>query len=467
MLRRKILQTLFTLPALQTLSAQEFSRKYDCDVIVVGGGGAGLAAAVRASELGAKVILVEKYPFLGGNTLISGGFLGVVDPKRQEPLGIDDCADRHFKDIWENGDKLANPGLIKKLVHEAPMMLAWLEEKGVKFQDEVIEIYGSHFPRCHKPIYPNGTAYVRALTSSLMALKTEVLTNTSAFKLIQEKERVVGVRVCTGIKEFLIRASKGVILTSGGFGANPNLVAKYDARLGRLPTNCSSGSKGEMLLAAQAIGIDCVDLNEIQCLPGPLDKNTLRVRFHNDIRRFIFVNQQGQRFVDERARRDVLKEKILSQASQSCFCIIDNEALKTYDLLVRRDAVRAAESGAAFKAESLEELATLLSVPSEVLKHSIKERNDSIRFDEPHSRRFPIVQPPFWAAHVGMRIHYTMGGVKINDLANCLKKGEPVKGLYAAGEVTGGIHGRNRIGGNGLTDAFTFGLIAAESVLSS
>lgn len=465
MLRRTLLQTSVILPVVNLAQAHEHRWNHSCDVIVVGAGGAGLAAAVRASELGAKVILVEKNSFLGGNTLISGGFLGVVDPKRQIPLGIEDNADRHFRDIWENGDRLADPDLVRTLVDESPRMLTWLEEKGVKFQDEVIEIYGSHFPRCHKPIYPNGTAYVRALTSALMAHKAEVFTNCSVEEIIEENGRVIGVQAKREKGEILIRARKGVILTSGGFGANPFLVASYDPRLKGLPANCGSASQGDMLLAAQKLGADCVDLNEIQCLPGPMEKDTIRVRFHNDIRRFIFVNQQGKRFVDERSRRDVLKNEILKQDSQSCFCIIDNAALNTYDLLVRRDAIRAAESGGAYKADSPEELAALLNVSKDNLLHTIRQRNEEIKSDNPLSRRFPISSPPYWAARVGMRIHYTMGGLKTNPSAQCLRKGKPIPGLYAAGEVTGGIHGKNRIGGNGLTDAFTFGLIAAESAV--
>ena len=132
----------------------------------------------------------------------------------------------------------------------------------------------------------------------------------------------------------------------------------------------------------------------------------------------------------------------------------------------RRDAIRAAETGDAVKAQSLEELASALDIPSETLIKTIEERNAEIASDKPQSRRFPIQKAPFWAARVGMRIHYTMGGLQINEKAQCLKEGKPIPGLFAAGEITGGIHGRNRIGGNGLADAFTFGMIAAENLVS-
>lgn len=467
MFRRDFLLTTLAVAAPAAAFAQDFNWRLSCDVLVVGAGGAGLAAAVRASELGAEVILIEQNAHLGGNTLISGGFLGVVDPTRQAPSGISDSEEKHFQDIWDNGDKIGDPTLVRKLVHEAPRMLSWLETKGVKFQDEVIEIYGSHFPRCHKPIFPNGTAYVRALSGALMQKKVNVLTDTKAIELVQDDSgRVIGIKAASKGDEFFIRARKGVILAAGGFGANLKTVAVFDPRLKGLPSNCSSGSTGDMLFAARKIGASAVDLTEIQCLPGPISNKGIRVRFHNDVRRFVFVNDEGKRFVDERARRDELKEKILVQRNKSCYCIIDNDGLETLDLLVRRDAIRAAETGDAVKAPSLEELAFALNIPAESLIKTIEERNAEIASDKPQSRRFPIQKAPFWAARVGMRIHYTMGGLQINEKAQCLKEGKPIPGLFAAGEITGGIHGRNRIGGNGLADAFTFGMIAAENLVS-
>lgn len=294
-----------------------------------------------------------------------------------------------------------------------------------------------------------------------------MLTETKALELIQDdSSRVVGIKAASKGNEFFIRARKGVILAAGGFGANLRTVAAFDRRLKSLPSNCSSGSTGDMLFAARRIGASVVDLNEIQCLPGPISNKGIRVRFHNDVRRFVFINDEGKRFVDERARRDELKEKILVQRNKSCYCIIDNDGLETLDLLVRRDAIRAAETGDALKAQSLEELASALNIPAETLIKTIEERNAEIASDKPQSRRFPIQKAPFWAARVGMRIHYTMGGLQINEKAQCLKEGKPIPGLFAAGEITGGIHGRNRIGGNGLADAFTFGMIAAENLVS-
>lgn len=455
-----------SLPLISQVNSQEINWTHQCEVLVVGGGGAGLTAAARAGELKSDVILLEKNSVVGGNALISGGFLGVVDPVRQEPLGIHDSPERHFRDIWENGGKIGNRELIWRLVEESPRMLSWMESKGVKFQNNVIEILGSHFPRCHKPVFPHGSSYIRALTSSLMKDKVRIFTSVKATDLIKDSSgRVVGVKAQKGKEEFFIHAEKGVILATGGFGSNKSLVEKFDSRLTGLPTNCSSGSTGEILFVAAKIGVTTVDLKEIQCLPGPLPGGKIRVRFHNDVSRFILIDDQGNEFADTQTRRDILKEKILSTANKSCFCIIDNNALNSYDLLVQRDAIRASESGDAFKAHSIEELAIKIGVPPENLVQTIQNRNRAIAELSPLVRKYPIDKPPFWAARIGMRIHYTMGGLVINRNAQCLASGKPVPGLFAAGEITGGIHGKNRIGGNGLADAFTYGLIAAESVV--
>ncbi len=233
--------------------AQENDWDYDCDVLVIGAGAAGLSAAVRASELGARVILIEKREIIGGNTLISGGFLGVIDPVRQIPLGITDSEERHFNDIWINGGQIAKPALIRTLVKESQRMLGWLENKGVKFRNEVIEIYGSHHPRCHQPILPNGTSYVRALSSEAMSRKVQILNSTAGQKLLQNNEgRVIGAEARQKNKGVRIRADKAVILTAGGFGANQRMVESFDERLVGLPTNCTTGSTGEMLLPSQS-----------------------------------------------------------------------------------------------------------------------------------------------------------------------------------------------------------------------
>lgn len=469
MIRRKFLYALGAAsPFLPASSfASFFNRTEEAGIVIVGAGGAGLAAAARASELyKGKIIVLEKQSKIGGNTLISGGYLGVVDPKRQTPLQIIDSEEKHFQDIYVKGDCRGDPELIRTLVKNAPRMLKWIESQGVQFQNSVIEIYGSHFPRCHIPSLPNGLGYINTLSEKAMERGAEIRKNCQVTALIRDKSgRLSGLQYLDANNKLVtLRVKNAVILSGGGFGSNPDLVTKYDPRLSRLTHNTGPGSTGELLLAAEKVGCELIQMENIQCLPGVHPTGKIRVRFHNDVSRFILVNSEGNRFTDEGARRDLLKEAVLAQPGKMCFSVIDNDGFESYDLLMRRDAIRGIETGDAFKGETLDELALKMGVPGENLKNAVNAYNKAIEGTVNH----PIIQPPFWAARTSMSIHYTMGGLKINSRAQCLDaQGEVISGLYAAGECTGGIHGNNRIGGNGICDALTYGMIAAESAIST
>ncbi len=439
----------------------------EAGIIIVGAGGAGLAAAARASELyKGKIVVLEKQSKIGGNTLISGGYLGVVDPKRQGPLMIFDNEEKHFHDIYSKGEKQGDPDLIRTLVRHSPRMLEWIEAQGVQFQNTVIEIYGSHYPRCHVPSLPNGLGYINTLSEKAMENGTEIRKNCKVTTLIRDKNgRVSGVQYTdSSNKLFSLYAKKAVILTAGGFGANTKLVAMYDSRLANLTHNCGPGSTGEVLLAAEKIGCELIQMENIQCLPGVHPTGKIRVRFHNDVSRFILVNSEGNRFTDEGESRNLLKEAVLNQPGKMCFSVIDNDGFNSYDLLMRRDAIRGIESGDAFKGDTLEELAFKMKVPAKNLKKAVQTYNETIN----KGINNPIIKPPFWSARTSMSIHYTMGGLRINSKAQCLDRtGNVISGLFAAGECTGGIHGKNRIGGNGICDALTYGMIAAESAINT
>lgn len=446
-----------------------FSSEETADIAIVGAGGAGLAAALRASELiKGKIIVLEKNKHVGGSTLISGGYLGVVDPARQLPYGIYDSEEQHFQDISSNADNTGDPELIRHLVSKSKEMLEWLENAGMRFRPELIEIYGSHFPRCHVPEEPNGYGYISTLVNKSIQNNVEVRTGSPVMSLNTDKSgAVVGLTYLKDGKLQKINTNKGVILASGGFGANPAMVAKFNSRLAGLTCNCAPGATGEMLLQAEKCGAVLKDMDYIQCLPGVPSNGKIRVRFHNDISRFILVNSDGRRFVKEDSRRDVLRDAVLAQPGRSCFVIVDSEGFESYDLLMRRDAVRGIETGDAFKGSTLKELAGKLGVPSENLINSVEEYNRLCSNTLLANQHHPIVKAPFWAAKSSMSIHYTMGGISINSFAECLNgRRKAIAGLLAAGECTGGVHGKNRIGANGICDALTFGMTAAETLIS-
>lgn len=442
-----------------------------CDVLVIGGGGAGLSAAAAAAEKGAHVILLEKQAAVGGNTRFSGGFFAAVDPARQRRQGITDSLERFRNQIIENGGGRSDPVLAGILARGASEMLAYLEHKGMRFQDEVIEIYGAHWPRCHCPLLPNGEGYIRTMLGVAMEHGADIRVSSPVRRLLINTDgRVIGAeyRHSGGLRRVFAR--RGVVLASGGFGANRTFVEKVAPRLAGLTHNNTPGSTGEMLTEAARIGAELIDLAEIQCLPGCPPNRTHRVRLHNDVSRFIFVDQQGRRFIREDGRRDVLRDAVLGLPGSIAYSIVDDMGLRSYDILMQKEAVLGVETGDAWRADSVEELALAMGLDPAVLRRTVDTYNEGVRSGRdpfgkaPSELRHEIKTPPFWGCYAAMTVHYTMGGVRISPTAEVLNtRGDPIPGLWAAGEVTGGIHGVNRMGANGVNDALVFGRIAGQN----
>lgn len=455
------------------------------DVVIVGGGGAGLAAAVSAAERKLRVILLEKEAAFGGNTAVSTGLFSAVDPVRQQKQGIEDSVELYAEQMLQSGRGKSDPKLVRTLAHEAPSTLRWLESMGMRFSDELIESYGSHWVRDHRPLTANGLGYVRVLVTKAMQLGVDLRTNSHVTNLLtDEKGRVIGVRVLKtpesahggkgkdGKNEYVdVLARDGVILASGGFGANPDMVAQYAPKLAGLTTDNAPGNTGEMIVEAARIGAALRDMSEIQCLPGCPQGRTHRVRLHTDVSRFIMVNHDGKRFVREDGRRDDLRDAVLALPERFAYSIVDNRGLESHNILVQKETVIGVETGDAFRADSLEELARKIGVPAGALIESVETYNRAVVTKNDPFGRDPmnliheIRTPPFWACLAGMTVHTTMGGIAIDERARVLDaSGRPIPKLFAAGETTGGVHGANRLGAHGLPDALTFGRIAGQSV---
>ena len=264
------------------------------DVIVVGAGGAGLSAAVSAAEAGAKVLLLEKMPHIGGNTRISGGFYACVDLVRQKRQGIEDSEQLFLSQMLESGGGHANPKLAAILVHNATPALKWLEKLGMRFQPTVSEAYGSRWPRSHKPLMPNGEGYIRTLSTAAVKLGVIIKTSTPVTTLLTDNDgRVCGVQIAENNIRNNIFSKRGVIVASGGFGANPAMIARYAPQFSGLTTNNMPGSTGEMLLAAQKAGAELVDMEDVLCNPGLPPGRVMRARFHMLVDQFILVDQTG------------------------------------------------------------------------------------------------------------------------------------------------------------------------------
>ena len=452
------------------------TKEYTADVVIIGGGGAGLAAAVAAHENGATVIVVEKMSRLGGNTILSGGAFNAVDPVRQEAQGIEDSVEKHYTQTFEGGDKQGNPVLIQTLVENAYAGVQWLEAMGMKFNDQVFTVLGGMWPRAHKPSTPLGTGFISTYQAYIDANEgIEVLLDTEALELVIADGRVVGVKAESLVGDVVLNANNGVILATGGFSANNEMLEKYNEiwpSLAGIKTTNHPGATGDGLVMAEKIGASLIGLSNIQLLPmGDPVTGSLSGNIEQGVENRIFVNKSGNRFVDEGARRDVMTKALFDQEDAWLWVVLDGKNYPTPEKKnnFNETIEELIAQGRAFKGDTLEELAAAIGVDPANLVKAVEEFNaavDSGKADSFGRTLFDtkIDTPPYYAGARVPTVHHTMGGVEINEYTQVLDtNGDIIPGLYAAGEVTGGIHGANRLGGNALADVTVFGRIAGES----
>lgn len=450
----------------------------EVDVVVIGAGGAGLAAAVSAHQNGATVLVLEKMPKVGGNTILSGAAYNAVDPERQKALGIEDSIDLHFQQTYEGGDKVGNPELIRILVENAYPTLEWLESLGMEFTDYVFTVAGGLWPRAHRPVMPLGTGYITTFMNYIEnnSSEMEVMLNTRATNIIMENGRAVGVRADGPEGPVIARARKGVVIATGGFSRNKEMLKEYNKAWPDLTDAVSTnhpGATGDGIMMAVEVGANLVGMEHIQLLPlGDPETGSLAGNIEQAVENRIFINKEGKRFVDEGGRRDDMTRALFEQEDQLMWIVLDsknypdpattkNNFNETIDELVA--------AGKAFKADTLEDLAAQIGVNADNLVAAVEEFNKHVETKEPDEfgrtlYQWKIDTPPYYAGARKPTVHHTMGGIEINAQAQVIDtNGNVIPGLYAAGETTGGIHGTNRLGGNALADINTFGRIAGRN----
>ena len=466
-----------------TASAEDLEPiNLETDVVIVGGGGAGLSAAVSAHQNGADVIVLEKMPKVGGSTLISGSAFNAVAPDRQEAQNIEDSIELHYTQTLEGGDNEANPELVRTLVENAYPTLQWLEnDLGIEFKDDIIQVVGSLHQRGFEPVEPLGTGYINGYTKYLDANNVDIILDTKVDTIIMEDGVAVGV---SGLKpngqQVTVKANNGVIVATGGFAASVEMREKYNTlwpSLKNQPTTNHPGATGDGMIMAEEAGAELIDMEFIQLHPmgdpetGSLNTNPLS----GSVKNTIYVNAEGERFTAEDGRRDSICKAALEQTDGMFWAVMDkstypneNEHKSNFDSTMEELIA----SGHAVKGETIEELAQKMGVPEDALVKTVNEFNASVEAgtDEFGRELFenPLNNGPFYAGSRKPTVHHTMGGIKINSSAEVVDtNGSIIPHLYAAGEVTGGIHGTNRLGGNALADINVFGKIAGQSAATS
>lgn len=448
------------------------------DVVIVGSGGAGFSAAIEAAEAGKKVAIVEKMPAVGGNTLLSGGEMNAPGNWVQKNLGIKgDSVETYYEDTMKGGDNVGDPKMVRIMAENALDSAEWLrDEIKVEFLDDQLFQFGGHsYKRALIPVGHTGAEPVSKLKAKADELKIPIFLNMKANELIQDdKGKITGVKAQDkDDTQITFHATDAVILTTGGFGSNIDMRKKYNSEYDeRYLSTDSEGTTGDGIVMAQEVGAALTNMESIQTYPIANPKTGM-ISLLADTRfdGAILVNQEGNRFVEELERRDVISKAILAQTGKYCYQIWNDDIdaiSKTkeahgaeYDELIKEELL--------VKADTIEEAAAFFDIDVDTLKETIKKVNEYAKSgdDKDFHHRAGLVSlenGPYYIEKATPSVHHTMGGLVINEKTEVLdEKGNPIPGLYAAGELTGVIQGTNRLGGNAITDIITFGRIAGKT----
>ena len=446
------------------------------DVVVIGAGGAGFSAAIEAHNAGAKVVMIEKMPQVGGNSLISGAEMNAARNWIQPRLGIlDDSPERHADDTFKGGDGKGDPAVIKTLAQGALPAAKWARDYiGVRYEPDNLFFFGGHTrKRALIPIGQTGTEYITKFSAKAAELGIPIITDMKAEELIKTDGRVSGVKCTMKGKVYTFNAKGGVVLATGGFGANAAMVKKYAPDLDeRFKTTDAPGATGEALYMAEKAGAQLVNMQYVQTYPicDPVS-GTIELIADTRFDGAILINQEGKRFVEELGRRDVISHAILKQTGGYCW-VLWNDKIGAISKTVEAhpDEFEAfTKNGTMTVCKDLACIAKFTKVPLESLKSTVDRVNSMTGKgnDKDFHHRAGLVdlsQGKYFVVKAVPSIHHTMGGVRINPKAQALDaEGKVIPGLYAAGEVTGVTHGTNRLGGNAYTDILVFGRIAGEN----
>ena len=486
------------------------------DVVVVGAGGAGMTAAITATDAGKKVIVVESQPIAGGNSVRSTGGMNAAktpyqdknefkeaagvektlataaekfadnetitalaatvksqwDAYQANPQGYFDSVELMELDTLIGGKGKNNPELVKTLAENSAAAIEWLASIGAEVKN-VGAFGGASVKRIHRPVNADGKvtavgAYiVPILEKNLQDRNVQFLFDTTANEIIMKDGKAVGIKGTGKDGHKVTINAKSVVIATGGFGANAEMVEKYKPELKGFATTNAEGAQGQGIEMATAVGAATVDMDQIQIHPTVHIEEDGNAHLITEGLRgdgAILVNAEGKRFYDEVSTRDKVSAAIIEQTDKSAWLIVDQT-------MVDKSAVIAGyiKSGYTVTGATYEELAKAMGVDEATFTSTMNTWNQAVeaKSDAEFGRTSfanPLTTAPYYAIKITPAVHHTMGGIVINPKAEVLnEKGEAISGLYAAGEVTGGVHGANRLGGNAVADFVVFGRISGQS----
>ena len=486
----------------------------DADVVVVGAGGAGMTAAITAAAEGKSVVILESQSMVGGNSVRATGGMNAGKTVYQDenefgesagvektlktaaekyadnetitalaktvseqwaayqanPTGYFDSVELMELDTMIGGKGINDPALVETLCANSADAIDWLDEHGITLHN-VSSFGGASVKRIHRPVNAEGkTVSVGSYMIPLLQENCEkagvkMMLDTTATEILTDANgAAVGVKATGASGETVTVNAKAVVLATGGFGANLDMVVKYKPELKGFMTTNAPGIQGQGIEMAQAIGAATVDMDQIQIHPT-VEANTAAL-ITEGLRGdgAILINEEGQRFIDEVGTRDVVSAAEIAQTGSYSWLVVD-QAMADASSVIQGYI----KKGYTVTGSTYEELGKAMGVDAAAFAETMEKWNGCVEAkNDPDFGRTSFANPlntaPYYAVKVTAGVHHTMGGLKINANTEVLnEKGEVIPGLFAAGEVTGGVHGANRLGGNAVADFTVFGRIAGAA----
>ena len=486
----------------------------DADVVVVGAGGAGMTAAITAAAEGKSVVILESQSMVGGNSVRATGGMNAGKTVYQDenefgesagvektlktaaekyadnetitalaktvseqwaayqadPTGYFDSVELMELDTMIGGKGINDPELVETLCANSADAIDWLDEHGITLHN-VSSFGGASVKRIHRPVNAEGKTVsvgsymIPLLEENCKKAGVQILLNTTANEILTDANgAAVGVKATGSTGETVTVNAKAVVLTTGGFGANLDMVVKYKPELKGFMTTNAAGIQGQGIEMAEAIGAATVDMDQIQIHPT-VEANTAAL-ITEGLRGdgAVLINAEGKRFIDEVGTRDVVSAAEIAQTGSYSWLVVDQAMVDNSSVIQGYIKKGYTVTGATY-----EELAKAMGVDEAALAETMNNWNGYVEAkNDPDFGRTSFANPlntaPYYAIKVTAGVHHTMGGLKINPNTEVLNEnGEVIPGLFAAGEVTGGVHGANRLGGNAVADFTVFGRIAGAA----